>query len=107
MSRETDLVSRLGGDEFAILLSDLGSDETVGTAERSDRVLVTTRWVASRIQECLRAPVLLSGEDAPVSASIGVSIYPMDAGNEQALLEHADAAMYRSKKSGPGGIAGF
>jgi diguanylate cyclase (GGDEF)-like protein/PAS domain S-box-containing protein len=104
-SRETDLVARLGGDEFAILLSDLGRD--VGGGERAShgQVLLTTRWVTSRIHDALRAAFSLSGSETFVSASIGVSIFPEDANDDQMLFQHADSAMYRSKQAGPGGTA--
>jgi diguanylate cyclase (GGDEF)-like protein len=104
-SRETDLVARLGGDEFAILLSDLGRNQTDEGPGRPGPVLLTTRWVTSRIHDALRAAFPLAGTETFVSASIGVSIFPEDANDEQALFQHADAAMYRSKRGGPGGTA--
>jgi diguanylate cyclase (GGDEF)-like protein/PAS domain S-box-containing protein len=107
VSRETDLVARLGGDEFAILLSDLGPTEMFGGPANPDRVVLTLRWVASRIQECFRTAFTLSGTETFASASIGISMFPSDAEDAEALLEHADAAMYRSKKAGPGGTAAF
>jgi hypothetical protein len=45
------------------------------------------------------------GTDADTSASIGIAVYPFDGEDATALLASADAAMYRSKKRGPGGWA--
>jgi diguanylate cyclase (GGDEF)-like protein/PAS domain S-box-containing protein len=106
-SRETDLLARLGGDEFAILLSDLGRHQTDEGPGRGGPVLLTTRWVTSRIQDVLRGAFSLSGRETFVSASIGVSIFPEDANDEETLFQHADAAMYRSKRGGPGATAAF
>jgi GGDEF domain-containing protein len=56
--------------------------------------------VASRIQEALVAPFRGSGAEIVVSGSIGISVFPTDAPDEGALLEAADAAMYRNKHRG-------
>jgi diguanylate cyclase (GGDEF)-like protein/PAS domain S-box-containing protein len=106
-SRETDLLARLGGDEFAILLSDLGRHQTDDGPGRPGPVLLSTRWVTSRIHDALREAFSLSGKETFVSASIGVSIFPEDANDPETLFQHADTAMYRSKRSGPGGTAAF
>jgi EAL domain-containing protein (putative c-di-GMP-specific phosphodiesterase class I) len=59
--------------------------------------------VAARIQEALRAPFWLADKEVYASASIGISIYPMDAHDADSLLQHADSAMYASKRVRPGG----
>jgi diguanylate cyclase (GGDEF)-like protein len=100
ISRDTDIVARLGGDEFAILLSDLTREEAAGDPRPSDPLRPTPSSVASRIQEALVAPFRGSGAEIVVSGSIGISVFPTDAPDEGALLEAADAAMYRNKHRG-------
>ena len=85
--RETDTVARLGGDEFTVILSDLDDLQQV------DRI-------ARQILDGLLAPFLLGQEQAFVSASIGITLYPDDAANIEDLLKHADQAMYVSKGAG-------
>jgi diguanylate cyclase (GGDEF)-like protein/PAS domain S-box-containing protein len=85
--RETDTVARLGGDEFTVILSDLDDLQQV------DRI-------ARQILDGLLAPFLLGQEQAFVSASIGITLYPEDADNIEDLLKHADQAMYVSKGAG-------
>jgi len=85
--RETDTVARLGGDEFTVILSDLDDLQQV------DRI-------ARQILDGLLAPFVLGQEQAFVSASIGITLYPDDAGTIEDLLKHADQAMYVSKGAG-------
>jgi diguanylate cyclase (GGDEF)-like protein/PAS domain S-box-containing protein len=103
-SRDTDLVARLGGDEFAILLSDLAAEEAAA-GEEPRSVLGMAEWVAKRVQEALRTPFEVAESRIYATGSIGISVFPLDAENEQAILRNADGAMYRSKKLGPGGYA--
>jgi diguanylate cyclase (GGDEF)-like protein len=84
--RETDTVARLAGDEFAIVLPD------VGDARQIDRVLATLR---ARLQ----TPVRIAGRELRLRASIGVAVFPVHAGDADALLARADAAMYRAKRA--------
>ena len=85
--RETDTVARMGGDEFTIILADL---EDAGSIER----------IAQAILHRIAEPFDLGGELAYVSVSIGITMYPADADDAEALLKHADQAMYLAKKSG-------
>jgi len=85
--RIRDTVGRLGGDEFAlILLLPDGPDQAVR--------------VAANVLESLRQPFDLYGNDVTVGASIGISIYPADAGDPEDLMRHADTAMYQAKDNG-------
>lgn len=94
VARGPDLLARQGGDEFLLLLADLDP----GPAAAAQ----VAQGVAERIQEALRAPFLLESTEVYVTASIGVSMYPVDASDAGDLLRNADAAMFQSKKAGPG-----
>ncbi|MHB1670989.1 MAG: putative bifunctional diguanylate cyclase/phosphodiesterase [Acidiferrobacter sp.] len=82
-----DMLARLGGDEFGLLLGDIharGLDET-----------------CERILSDLRRPFrLVNGSTTMISASIGVTCYPIDMSSPSALLRHADAALYEAKRQG-------
>ena len=85
--RDGDTVARISGDEFAVILSDL--------ARPDDAALV-----AQKILERLALPFHVRGQEAMITASIGVATFPADGDNAEALLGAADAAMYRAKQSG-------
>jgi len=85
--RSTDTAARFGGDEFAVVLSDIDEISTV-------------ELIVSRILKALSSPFRLSGNDAFVSASIGITMYPTDGDNYEALLRKADSAMYKAKEAG-------
>ncbi len=85
--RETDTVARLGGDEFVVLL----------TGQRSPE---DSAAVAEKILASLTAPIAGGGREFRIGASIGISVYPRDGLSPDALLRHADAAMYRVKEAG-------
>jgi diguanylate cyclase (GGDEF)-like protein/PAS domain S-box-containing protein len=104
--RESDLVSRVGGDEFLILLADLDATDEAGPGGRH-AALLAAETLASRIQDSLRMPYVLEGDEVYVSASIGVSVFPLDAEDGSSLLKNADVAMYRSKRDRPGGCLIF
>lgn len=80
-------VARFGGDEFTVLLTNKVS-------------LPGTTAVAKRILEALSTPLLIEGQEIPVSASIGISIYPEDGTEGNQLIKNADAAMYEAKENG-------
>ena len=82
--REVDTVARTGGDEFLLLLPG---------ANRADAMRI-----AGRIRDTLKAPVKWSGQQFPVTVSIGISVYPEDGNNMEALQRTADDAMYRAKE---------
>jgi len=93
VTRASDLLSRQGGDEFLVLLTDLGHDaETV-----SERV-------ARQIAASLHEPFEVLAEELDIAASVGISLYPRDALDSEALLDHADAAMYQAKSAGRSGV---
>lgn len=84
--RPGDTVGRISGDEFAVVLADL--------ARPDDAALV-----AQKILDALARPFDLGGNEAYVSASIGIAAFPEDGDDAEALLKNADIAMYRAKES--------
>ncbi|MDD0809163.1 EAL domain-containing protein [Curvibacter sp. RS43] len=77
------LPGRLAGDEFVLLLSDCGPDQAVQTAQG--------------LLQALGEPVQLEGQTHTPQASIGIALYPSDGEHIDALLRHADQAMYQAK----------
>ena len=85
--RSHDTVSRNGGDEFVIVLEKL--------KDTSEAV-----YVAKKVIECLSKTFNIQSHTIHIGASIGISIYPDDGDSPVILLNNADTAMYRAKKSG-------
>jgi len=56
--------------------------------------------VARKILAACARPLAIEAQEYRVTASIGVAMYPGDAGDEQALMKYADIAMYRAKEEG-------
>jgi len=83
--RESDTVARIGGDEFVVLLNNV------------DLPLHATH-VAVKIRDALSRPYLLGDQALFSLPSIGIALYPEHGGSMEALLQHADSAMYSSKK---------
>jgi diguanylate cyclase (GGDEF)-like protein/PAS domain S-box-containing protein len=86
VTRASDTAARVGGDEFVLVLTDLAvEDEAVP--------------VLSRASEALARPVhVAGGQVVRLSASIGVAFFPRDGADADALLRHADQAMYEAKR---------
>ncbi|PSR15790.1 hypothetical protein C8255_21245 [filamentous cyanobacterium CCP3] len=85
--RPCDTVARLGGDEFAILLHDIPS-------------VATALELAHQIQQSLAVPLRLDDREVLSSASIGIAYSDGDYDSVEAILHHADVAMYRAKAAG-------
>jgi diguanylate cyclase (GGDEF)-like protein len=85
--RESDILVRLSGDEFMVVLENVTQVNAV--------TMVATKLLAE-----ISAPSMIEGHEIFVSGSIGVSIFPDDADDADALLRHADMAMYLAKESG-------
>lgn len=85
--RGSDTVSRNGGDEFVVLLAG-GSDET------------SAGLTALKIRDALQIPYFIEKQRLQITCSIGISLYPADASDAEALLRNADQAMYYAKASG-------
>ena len=84
------LLARHGGDEFVVLLGALPHDP-VEAAAAADAA-------AAAVADRLAAPFALAGGGVRVQVSVGCSLFPFDATDAEALLQHADAAMYRAKR---------
>jgi diguanylate cyclase (GGDEF)-like protein len=88
--RQSDTVARLGGDEFVLILP--GLDPAHATFE--------TMTVLARVRESFLAPFKLVSQSPTLTCSIGISMYPLDAGDPVALIKQADTAMYAAKEVG-------
>jgi predicted signal transduction protein with EAL and GGDEF domain len=85
--RDCDTVARLGGDEFLVVLADLS---------RKSSAFV----IAQKVLDSFRAPFVIGEREIFCTASIGVSLYPQDGADVDALIGNADIAMFRSKELG-------
>src|SRR6202012_4127021 len=91
--RDSDVLARQGGDEFLVLLGD-----------RSDDPTAAAESVGGKLLTALLEPFVVAGTEVRTGASIGVSVSSDDAADTEALLRHADAAMYRAKAAGGGRV---
>lgn len=82
--RASDVAARVGGDEFLVLLADVHEDTAMETAQR--------------LVDLLSAPY--EGVSMPVSASVGVALYPQLGADWQSLAAQADQALYAAKHGG-------
>lgn len=85
--RGIDTVARLGGDEFTVILGGLNNTISINRVVRD-------------ILHAMAEPFRLGDEVAYVSASIGVTFYPQDASDMEALVRSGDQAMYAAKNQG-------
>jgi EAL domain-containing protein (putative c-di-GMP-specific phosphodiesterase class I) len=81
------VVTRISGDAFAILVREL-----VNTEQASN--------IARKILAAVVKPTMIDGQEIRVTASIGISLFPLDAGDEVTLTKNAEAAMYAAKDAG-------
>ena len=84
-------VARVGGDEFALLVADLAQPRDAAK-------------VAMRVLEALRRPLRIDEQELVITASIGISVFPVDGPDANALLVNADAAMSHAKADGGDGF---
>ncbi len=84
--RRSDVVARLGGDEFAVLMQANNP--------------VEVELLCNRLLDALRVPCDIGGLSVNARASVGVAIAPQDGMDIDALMNHADLALYAAKQSG-------
>jgi diguanylate cyclase (GGDEF)-like protein len=83
LTEPTETLARLGGDEFGFLLPDASTEQAAAVAER--------------IHHALEAPFALRGLPVEIAVSAGVAVYPDHGEDVEALLQHADVALYFAK----------
>jgi diguanylate cyclase (GGDEF)-like protein/PAS domain S-box-containing protein len=90
-ARGADTVVRLGGDEFAIVQTEIDTSEQAAA-------------LARRAGAALALPAVIDGRQVHTGASIGITLFPDDAGEVGGLLKNADLALYRAKGLARGGV---
>lgn len=85
--RDEDIAARLGGDEFAILINPVTEPELVEV-------------VAGKVLHEISRPFLINEHELQISTSLGMAWLPKDGHSPEALLKHADLAMYQAKEMG-------
>jgi diguanylate cyclase (GGDEF)-like protein len=85
--RAIDTLARFGGDEFALLMREIGDLTDAGV-------------LADKLLQIMATPFLLDGNQIQSGVSIGIATYEPDTLGAEALLAHADVALYRAKSDG-------
>ncbi len=85
--RATDVVARTGGDEFLLLLHGVSSPKAMSK-------------IAANLLSQVCLPYQIQQHQVSVSCSIGIAKYPDDGDTIEALVKHADLAMYKAKGDG-------
>jgi len=83
--RKSDTAARFGGDEFTIFNGDIAN-------------LKDSEKIAQKVLRALSEPFVLASRTVRLIASHGISIFPFDGDDPKTFLEHADKAMFRSKR---------
>lgn len=87
--RDSDTLARMGGDEFTLIVEDALDDYPL-------------QAIAEKMIHALAEPFTIKDRLINASVSIGIAIYPHDADGIDALIKHADTAMYAAKDQGAG-----
>ena len=99
--RASDTVARFAGDGFAVLLTQISRKQDARKiAKRTEKNALE---IAQNILEALKAPFSVDGHELYPTASIGISVYPDDGADPQALLRNAGAALHAVKEQGGNG----
>ena len=86
--REVDLVARYGGEEFVALLEGCGTEGAMAMGERIREAIAGSPLPAG------------GGQSLDITLSLGVACFPLHGEHREALLEHADQALYSAKRGG-------
>jgi diguanylate cyclase (GGDEF)-like protein len=86
--RDLDVVARLGGDEFAII--------QISDTNQRDQATV----LANRVLSAITEPYDIDGRKIVIGTSIGITLAPQDSDDADALVRHADLALYKAKSEG-------
>jgi diguanylate cyclase (GGDEF)-like protein/PAS domain S-box-containing protein len=86
----SQLLARISGDVFTLMLPDMGSVENISK-------------VARRLLNAIAMPVEIDGQEIVITASLGISVFPEDGGDNDQLVRNAEAAMYHAKQAGGDG----
>lgn len=87
--RESDFLARMGGDEFVIVIEEL--DEPQAHAQ--------LKMALARLHQAVETPFELAFDvEATIGMTMGLALFPADAPEADALIRHADAAMYQAKQ---------
>jgi diguanylate cyclase (GGDEF)-like protein len=89
--RRQDTLARLGGDEFIILLEHIKDNDSIDI-------------LSKEILEILATPFKINRRQFFISSSMGISIYPRDDAQPEALIRKADMAMYHAKNLGKNNV---
>src|SRR5581483_12434853 len=87
--RVTDTVARFAGDEFAVIQTDVNDVTSVDL-------------LASKLVRLLEAPYDIAGHQLNIGTSIGIALLSPKIKDPEALMAHADLALYRAKEEGRG-----
>jgi diguanylate cyclase (GGDEF)-like protein/PAS domain S-box-containing protein len=113
--RATDTVARFGGDEFAIILSDIQHPADAATV--SDRILdvisepiaiqETCAAIADKILLAVSETFLIGSNEIRSGTTIGIAVFGVESPDAEAMLAHADVALYRAKSEERGSYRYF
>ncbi|MBF0562145.1 MAG: PAS domain S-box protein, partial [Alphaproteobacteria bacterium] len=90
----SDVIARAGGDRFLVQLTDMNGPEAINASVEA-------------IRASFSDPVIVDGQEFDLTVSIGVSIYPQDDCNGEALIKNAETALHHAKGKGPGSVQYF
>ncbi len=93
--RHNDVVARLGGDEFVVVARRISHE-------------ADAEALARKVLAAVSAPLeIAESKKIQFTVSVGIAVYPRDAGDADALLQQADLAMYQVKRRGRNGYQTF